>query len=597
MEIKMKQFYCGRAFLGLLLFTVLSVCDIFPQNIMIGDFEQYPGTDSLKKQWKAFGYSTLDYALVVDSVNAPIGYRYFQYVYSGNAQTTWGGAVENFSLATAPLDLSSTVGIQFYLKGDGTGNKIYISFSNGTSMWSSNSIMLADTNWHIVKVPFAVDAQNGFTNGTKTLADMKTDLANVTDFRIYIDKPVIDNTPYKICFDAVYAMKKFPPENSFAIDDFENYRTRGELTSKWAFFGYSTIDYAVIKNPAAAPSGFKYLDYLYKAGSTTTWGGAFRTASFSADLSSYASGIELYFKGDGTNNHLYLRLDNGNEMWTSYFIPTKDTNWQYLKINFCADSIAGFRYVGNNPDNGPVFSSNIGTNEQLRNHLKKLTGMRMVLDKPNKDDILYHLYFDGIYAVNQYSDGSVVPVELTSFSASKTANSVKLDWSTATETNNKGFEIQKSEAASTESWKTIGFVKGKGTSSEKSFYTYTDNNALLSGAQVYYRLKQTDYDGSYTYSQVVNVSAATVTSFSLEQNYPNPFNPATVIKYQTPRQGFVSLKVYNTLGKEVANLTEGIQQAGNHEVVFNASQLSSGVYFYQLRADGFTSVRKMLLLK
>lgn len=593
----MRKFFSVRELFSIFIFSILAAYNLFAQNVMIGDFEQYANTDSLKKQWKAFGYSTLDYTLVIDSVNSPIGYRYFQYVYSGNSQTTWGGAVENYSMATAPLNLSTKAGIQFYLKGDGTANKIYLSFSNGTSMWSSNLIAISDTNWHIVKVPFAVDTANGFTNGTKTLTDMKTDLANVNDFRIYISKPVINNTPYKICFDAIYAMQKFAPANSFVIDDFETYKSRNDLKAKWTFFGYSTVDYTLKKEPMTAPLGFNYMSYLYKAGSTTTWGGAFRTSSFTGDLSSYSAGIEFYMKGDGTDNHLYLRLDNGNEMWCSYFIPTKDTNWHYMKINFTADSVTGFRYVGNNPDNGPVFTNNIGTNEQLRTHLKNINGIRMVLDKPTKNDVLYYLYFDAFYAVQAYSDGSVIPVELTSFSAINRGNSVALQWGTATETNNKAFYIERSIGTNTQNWEMIGFVKGAGTTVQQINYSFTDNISSLAAGQIRYRLRQVDFDGSYKYSQVVTVNNSIVKEYRLEQNYPNPFNPTTTLKYQTVSNGFVTLTVYNALGKEVARLVNENQQAGAHEAVFNAEQFSSGVYFYKLQTNGFTETKKMLLLK
>ena len=85
--------------------------------------------------------------------------------------------------------------------------------------------------------------------------------------------------------------------------------------------------------------------------------------------------------------------------------------------------------------------------------------------------------------------------------------------------------------------------------------------------------------------------------FSLSQNYPNPFNPTTQIKYSVPFSGTISLKVYNILGVEVATLFEGVRQAGNYSVSFNANSFSSGVYFYRLNANGYSETRKLMLLK
>ena len=567
----------------------------FSQNIAIGNFDDYINTDSLKAHWRVFGFSSLDFALHIDSTNSPMGTRYLDYVYSGNDQTTWGGALERTDLASAPLDLSSAnKGIQFYLKGDGTSNKIYVRFSNGTSNWASNFITLADTNWHTVLIPLMVDTANGFTNGSLTDTDLQNDLANVTDFRIYIDHPTIDNISYTIGVSSVYAIKALPPDG-IVIDDFENYNTTSQVNAVWQFFGFSTADYNLRKDAENSPLGFKYLDYKYRPGTTTTWGSAFRLRAMdSTDMSGIVAGIQFNMKGDGTDNHLYFRLDNGNEMWASYFIPLKDTTWHLVKIGFFADTLVGFRYVGNDPNNGPVFSSNIGTTEELYNHLKGINGLRIVVDKPVKDDILRDLNFDAFYAVNAFSDGTVLPVELTSFNAINLGSSVKLQWTTATEINNRGFEVQRKLNSA---WETLGFINGQGTSTKSSTYFYEDNISNINSSSISYRLRQVDFDGSFSYSKEVNVSKTVVHKYELSQNYPNPFNPATQIKYGVAKEGLVTIKVYNILGKEVATLINEIKPAGNYEIKFNASQLSSGVYFYSLHSGDFTQTKKLILLK
>ena len=190
-----------------------------------------------------------------------------------------------------------------------------------------------------------------------------------------------------------------------------------------------------------------------------------------------------------------------------------------------------------------------------------------------------------------------VPVELTSFTATANTDEVTLNWSTATETNNQGFEILRLVQNDSE-WQTIGFVPGFGTTTEPKLYSYTDSE--VSTGKYTYRLKQIDFDGSYEYSPEVEVEVSVPLEFSLDQNYPNPFNPKTVISYQLPLGSNVTLKVYDLLGDEVATLIDEFKLAGRYEVDFYSSgirQLASGIYFYQLKAGEYISTKKMLLIK
>ena len=195
-------------------------------------------------------------------------------------------------------------------------------------------------------------------------------------------------------------------------------------------------------------------------------------------------------------------------------------------------------------------------------------------------------------------DLSIVPVELTSFVANVVDRSVVLNWITATEVNNQGFEIQRSEYEA--SFSNIGFVPGFGTTTEPKSYSYTDQS--VTSGTYYYRLKQIDYDGSFTYSDVAEVEVSIPTEFSLEQNYPNPFNPTTSIQFSLPVDVQVKINIYNLVGEKVAEAASGNYAAGTHKINFNASTLTSGIYFYRLDATGvdgntFSSIRKMTLLK
>ncbi|MDR3609232.1 MAG: T9SS type A sorting domain-containing protein, partial [Ignavibacteriaceae bacterium] len=191
---------------------------------------------------------------------------------------------------------------------------------------------------------------------------------------------------------------------------------------------------------------------------------------------------------------------------------------------------------------------------------------------------------------------AVTPVELKSFTASISGSDVQLNWSTATEINNSGYRIDRMNLNNT-SWETIAFIKGSGNSTINHEYTYTDRN--LNAGRYTYRLVQVDFNGSAAIHNLqgeVNIPAPL--NYELSQNYPNPFNPSTLIKYQLPENSDVNIKIYNASGEEVAQPVNGNMPAGAHEVVFNASHLSSGVYYYVIRAGNqFVQTKKMILLK
>ncbi len=197
--------------------------------------------------------------------------------------------------------------------------------------------------------------------------------------------------------------------------------------------------------------------------------------------------------------------------------------------------------------------------------------------------------------------GQNLPVELTSFSAQMNNGKVNLKWTTATEMNNAGFEIERK--ADNGDWRLIAYKQGKGTTSEQNSYNYSDDVSKLNAKEITYRLKQIDFGGAYTYSTEVKVNNLVPEKFEMSQNYPNPFNPTTMIKYGLPVESNVSITVYNTIGQLVEELVSSVQQAGYYEVPFNATNLTTGTYFYSIKAqpvdgeEGFNTVKKMLLVK
>lgn len=239
-----------------------------------------------------------------------------------------------------------------------------------------------------------------------------------------------------------------------------------------------------------------------------------------------------------------------------------------------------------------------------------ITGIRKIIAY-NTDGTIYaeevsdNGVWKGISTIQQ-SRASVVtlstplPVELANFTVSKLNQSIILEWSTATEIQNYGFDIEKKYDNS--DWHKIAFIEGSGTSNTTHEYRYEDRNC--NSGKYQYRLKQIDNDGTFKYFESATIIMnATLSLYTLDQNYPNPFNPSTTIRYGLPSSSRVSLKIYNVLGQQIADLVNTEQSAGWYETVWYAN-VSAGLYFYRMDAVSttdpnkrFTQLKKMLFLK
>ena len=197
------------------------------------------------------------------------------------------------------------------------------------------------------------------------------------------------------------------------------------------------------------------------------------------------------------------------------------------------------------------------------------------------------------FAIGSTDPTNPLPVELSSFTATNMTNQIIIKWETKTETNNSGFEIQKSSDRI--NFSNIAFVPGSGTTTEQRNYSYTDNSS--NSGKYYYRLKQIDYNGAFEYSDIIVVEINAPIEYALYQNYPNPFNPSTKIRYQLPKESKVVIKIYSILGSEIMELVNEQKEASSYEAEFNASNLSSGTYIYRIIAGSFIETKKMLLLK
>lgn len=189
----------------------------------------------------------------------------------------------------------------------------------------------------------------------------------------------------------------------------------------------------------------------------------------------------------------------------------------------------------------------------------------------------------------------VLPVELSSFTASIKDGYVFLNWITQTEVDNYGFEIQRSNDSTSNNWQKIAFVPGSGNSNSHKEYHYTDKS-LIGGSEFFYRLKQIDTDGQFTFSEIISIVNLPL-RFELHQNYPNPFNAGTVITFAIPEKTKVVLNIYNILGEKISEELNKELDPGFYDVNLTFNNLSSGVYIYSIETKDNIAAKKMILLR
>ena len=303
----------------------------------------------------------------------------------------------------------------------------------------------------------------------------------------------------------------------------------------------------------------------------------------------------LTIQGDTTMKYSNLNYQ-GTEL--NQNLNLVSAGMQYIHIDFwnANSTELNFFLISPGPNQQSVALVPPGTTEQWISVTIPLSDFQPTVNLTE----VFQMMFTGngtIYLDNIYFWDGTIPVELTSFTASVTDNDVQLNWVTATEKNNSGFQI---ERKSTGDFESIGFVPGSGTTTEPITYSFSDVD--LNPDTYYYRLKQIDYDGTFEYSGAVEIEIVAPGLYSLNQNYPNPFNPSTKITFSLAKNSVVTLKIFDALGQEVLTLINQDLTAGVHRYNLDAKSLNSGVYFYKIEASGidgsnFIDVKKMIVLK
>lgn len=310
--------------------------------------------------------------------------------------------------------------------------------------------------------------------------------------------------------------------------------------------------------------------------------------------------------GAGLDDMLLIKTDNlGNQQWMKTFGGTgRDYGYSVQQTSEGGFIITGYTlsYGAGGDDVYLVKTDSDGNLEWFKTYGGSSSDVGYaVRETPDGGCIIAgHTlsYGAGVHDAWLIRLDYVIPVELNSFTASVSGNNVTLSWSTVSERNNKGFEVHRLTAddnVKSQDWEMIGFVNGMGTTLEFQLYNFSDSDVKPG---IYsYRLKQIDFDGSYQYSDIVEVEVSPPDNFILYQNYPNPFNPSTIISWQSPADGWQKLTIFDVLGNEIATLVDEFRPAGKYEIEFTAVEISSGVYFFELETEKFLKVRKMLLLR
>ncbi|RPI75621.1 MAG: T9SS C-terminal target domain-containing protein [Ignavibacteriales bacterium] len=325
--------------------------------------------------------------------------------------------------------------------------------------------------------------------------------------------------------------------------------------------------YLLVTSNGTSGAGSKLITY-----NTTQWAGDYISAGVNV--------ISMHMNNYG-NETLNMRIcvqGPGGSFWSAVPVTLlPQSGWQSAQFSLSAAALTG----------GTDLNLTLSGTTQVRI-------LHSVAGGSAGDIITAELGIDNISAAE-----NPLPVELVSFTARQSGNSVILNWITSSEINNHGFEIERKlyDNENEAVWRLIGFKDGAGTTSEQYNYSFVDDLSNTNAEKIAYRLKQFDFNGSFTFSDIVYVENVVPLNFGLLQNFPNPFNPATVIKFNLPQDEFVSLKVFNSLGKEVANLIDEKRSAGIHQINFEAAELSSGIYYYKLSAGNFSETKKMLLIK
>ncbi|MFA7361780.1 MAG: T9SS type A sorting domain-containing protein [Candidatus Kapaibacterium sp.] len=393
-----------------------------------------------------------------------------------------------------------------------------------------------------------------------------------------------------------------PNNSSTLIAGYDSVYKSTNRGNTWTLISQSLSTSAKLRSLAIAPSNS---NILYTADRTAMWkttnGGA--TNWTSVTLPALSGNYITYLTVKNTDQNTVWLTCGGYTSGTKVFESTNGgTNWTNISTGLPNLPVMCILHYKTATDRNVLFAGTdlgVYVKDGANSWVFYSNGLPNVV--VTELDVYYNASGDRLRA-GTYGRGlwetlieGALPVELQSFTSHVNYNSVTLNWTTSSETNNKGFAVEKTPEGKNE-WNKVGYVEGKGNSNQYVNYSFKENG-ITTGTYLY-RLKQIDYNGNIKYHKLNSaVKIGVPEKFSLSQNYPNPFNPKTKIDFQIPAKGFVSIKVYDILGKEAAVLINETKDAGYYTVEFDGSKLSSGLYFYRITSGSFTKQLKMILIK
>ncbi len=468
----------------------------------------------------------------------------------------------------------------YLIKTDSLGNKIWERPYGGTSDDEGYSVLQTSDGGYLIGA-----ATSSSVAGSRDGWILKTDQSGNTQW-----------------------MKNFGGLSSDGIRSVEKTSDGGYIFTGWTYSGSS------------GPLGDAWLVKIDSVGNqqwTKAFGGSSVDRGYwvqqTSDGGYVLTGYTDSF-GAGLYDMLLIKTDNaGNQQWMKTFGGTgRDYGNSLAQTSDGGYIIAGYTlsYGAGSDDVWLVKSDNNGSIEWSNTYGGAQSDVGYCVKETSDGNyiIVGHTLSSGagVHDIWLIKTGSSIPVELTDFDAEVYNGNVVLLFTTATELNNKGFQIKKTLLTSeppdknNRVWQELSFIKGSGSSAEPNYYSFIDKN--VSPGIYLYKLSQLDFDGRYENLAEIEVSVVSPTKFQLHQNYPNPFNPTTTIKYSVPKiinhkSSIINLKIYDILGREIATLVNENKPPGNYEVNFDGSNLSSGVYFYKMTAGSFTTVKKLNLIK
>jgi photosystem II stability/assembly factor-like uncharacterized protein len=509
----------------------------------------------------------------VITVGAPssAGSAYDQFYYSTNGGTTW-------NISTTTLNKGMTTNSQVVEIPEPTEAEVIKGeeLMTPTSLATFRSIDMIDANngWAVGTLSAVYKTTNGGVTWDSVATPIpaakslyKVDFINLTTGWIFCYSAEATGTVWKTTDGGVTWTPTILPGTGLAT---QVYSAHMLSTTKGWLVNYTPYP-------------------MFTTDGGTTWTAQSLVDSYTGtlyDIQMFDENTGIIAGGSG---RIY-RTTNGGALWdTIPGLPYKAGSWYSLHfINNNIGFISGSAGTTMKTTNGGLNWTLINTNGGVVNY-------GIYITPPGGGDTSAVFVAGASGQILKYNS-LIVPVELTSFNASVSGNTVTLNWITSTEKNNFGFDVERSKVG--DSWTKVGFVNGFGTTTELKEYSFTDGK--LAAGTYNYRIKQLDFDGTYKYynlSESIEIGSPNV--YELAQNYPNPFNPSTVINFSIPKAGLVTMKVFNVLGKEVATIINEKKDAGNYSVELNASKfgMSSGVYFYTLESGSFKSTKKMIMIK